>query len=80
MMIDFSQKEEYIAWLSEKLGYDYSCGQFTTIANLSASGEILCVVLYSNWLVSGCEMVIASSSPKWAKGSAPKRPVRRPRS
>lgn len=64
-MIDCEQKPEYIEWIGRKLGCDYSNGVFTTIAHLDDSGEILCVVLYSNWVRSGCEMVIASSSPKW---------------
>ena len=64
-MIDFSQDPKYAKWLGDQLGYSYE-GELTTIANLDKNGEILCVVLYSNWLVSGCEMVIASSSPRWA--------------
>lgn len=65
-MIDFEQKPEYIKWLGEQLDCDYSVGDFHTLANLDSKGNILCVVLYSHWLESGCEMVISSSSPRWA--------------
>lgn len=65
-MIDFTQKPEYLDWIGKQLDCDYSQGQFTTMANLSKSGEVLCVVIYYNWLEHGCEMSIASSSPRWA--------------
>jgi RimJ/RimL family protein N-acetyltransferase len=65
LMIDFEQKPEYREWLGEQLGYNYEDG-YTTLANLDSKGEILCVVLYSRWMENGCEMVIASSSPRWA--------------
>ena len=65
-MIDFEQKPEYLEWLGEQLDSDYTNGDFHTLANLDSNGRILCVVLYSHWLESGCEMVIASSSPRWA--------------
>jgi len=64
-MIDFTQKKEYKDWLGDQFGYNYE-GEYTTIANLDRHGNILCVVLYAHWLESGCEMVIASTGPRWA--------------
>jgi RimJ/RimL family protein N-acetyltransferase len=64
-MIVTVQDPRLLAWAQKQLGVSFQAGSYT-IARIAEDGEILCVVVYTNWHRTGCEMAIASTSPRWA--------------
>lgn len=63
-MIITVQDSRLVAWAQSKLGVSFNAGAFT-IAKITDE-KVVCVVVYSNWHATGCEMAIASTTPKWA--------------
>lgn len=63
-MIVTEQDPRLLAWAQHQLDMAFQPGA-RWIANVDDTG-ILCVVVYQNWHRTGCEMAIASSTPRWA--------------
>lgn len=64
-MIITLQDPRLLAWAQNQLGVSFHAGSYT-IASVERSGRILAVVVYTNWHRTGCELAIASTSPRWA--------------
>lgn len=64
-MIVTVQDSRLLAWAQSQLGVSFHAGSYT-IANVTEDAKVLCVVVYTNWHRTGCEMAIASTHPRWA--------------
>lgn len=68
-MIDFAQKPEYLAFANRVLSVQFEGDPTKNVwlTRLDASGDILAVVVYSNFSVHNCEMSVASNGKaNWA--------------
>jgi RimJ/RimL family protein N-acetyltransferase len=59
------QDPRLLAWVQAQIGTSFRPDSYT-IANVTDDGAVLAVVVYTNWHRTGCEMAIASTSPRWA--------------
>jgi RimJ/RimL family protein N-acetyltransferase len=60
-----AQDTRLLAWAQSQLGVAFHADSFT-LADV-VDGELRAVVVYSNWTRCGCEMSIASTTPRWAR-------------
>jgi RimJ/RimL family protein N-acetyltransferase len=63
-MIVTYQDRRLVDWAQSQLGARFHADSFT-LADLEADGAIRAVVVYTNWHRTGCEMAIASTTPRW---------------
>jgi RimJ/RimL family protein N-acetyltransferase len=59
------QDPRLLAWVQAQIGTSFRPDSYT-IANVTDDGAVLAAVVYTNWHRTGCEMAIASTSPRWA--------------
>lgn len=65
-MIYAAQDLAVLDWASKILNVAFDPKQCAWVANVSDSGELLAVVIYTRFSPWNCEMSVASASPKWA--------------
>ena len=58
------QDPRLVRWVNDQLQVNFNPEEVTTIASVEGD-QLLCVVVYSRHTTYGCEMTIASTSPKW---------------
>jgi hypothetical protein len=55
-MIDWTQRAEYLKWANSRLGTHFDSATATTLTSLAQDGSILCVVIFSRFTRSNCEV------------------------
>lgn len=64
-MTDWGQRPEYLEFANKVLETSFDPRLVTWLTSLAPDGEVLGVVVYSNRTATGCEMSVASASPKF---------------
>lgn len=64
-MIVYKQDARLVEWVNRQLGLAFDPEKVKSIATIDDDGKLLAVVLYSRFSAFGCEMTIASNSPRW---------------
>lgn len=64
-MISIEQKQEYFDFINQILGVEFLPDRSVCIASLSDSGVLLGVVVFDRFTQHGCELSVASISPRF---------------
>ena len=65
-VIIYRQDVRLVEWVNQRLALRFDPAAVRTIATVDDDGAMLAVVVYSRFAEHGCEMTIASDSPRWA--------------